>query len=74
MVIKFGQSTISLQEIGSSSENEESLTESSSEEAEESTEEGTLDNCRNCEQNTLKIEQGCSSCTNPECGMSKCDS
>ncbi|HIJ99860.1 TPA: hypothetical protein H1011_03540 [archaeon] len=74
MVIKFGQSTISLQEVGSSSENEESLTESSSEEAEESTEEGTLAKCPNCEQNTLKIEQGCSSCTNPECGMSKCDS
>ena len=29
--------------------------------------------CTSCSQNTLKIENGCYSCINEECGFSKCD-
>ncbi|MBU0530746.1 MAG: hypothetical protein ABIH52_03085 [Candidatus Aenigmatarchaeota archaeon] len=29
--------------------------------------------CPECSQKTLKIENGCNSCVNPECGYGKCD-
>jgi len=29
--------------------------------------------CPKCNKNTLKIENGCNSCINPECGYGKCD-
>ncbi|MAF89039.1 MAG: hypothetical protein CL963_00800 [Euryarchaeota archaeon] len=74
MVIKFGQATISLQEVESLSEIEEVTSDTDSADGEESTDEASLAKCPNCGKNTLKVEQGCSSCTNPECGMSKCDS
>ncbi len=32
-----------------------------------------LKKCPVCEKVTLKVESGCSSCINPECGFSKCD-
>jgi hypothetical protein len=32
-----------------------------------------LAECPSCKKNTLKIEGGCHSCVNEECGYSKCD-
>jgi len=32
-----------------------------------------LAECPSCGKNTLKIEGGCHSCVNEECGFSKCD-
>ena len=32
-----------------------------------------LRNCPQCNEKTLKIENGCNSCINPECGYGKCD-
>ncbi len=29
--------------------------------------------CPSCNQNTLKIDNGCHSCLNEDCGFSKCD-
>ena len=29
--------------------------------------------CPSCSQNTLKIDNGCHSCLNEDCGFSKCD-
>lgn len=29
--------------------------------------------CPECSEITLKIENGCNSCVNPECGYGKCD-
>ncbi len=29
--------------------------------------------CPSCSQNTLKIENGCHTCLNDDCGFSKCD-
>ena len=29
--------------------------------------------CPSCTQNTLKMDNGCHSCLNAECGFSKCD-
>jgi hypothetical protein len=29
--------------------------------------------CPSCNEGTLKIENGCHSCLNEECGFSKCD-
>ena len=29
--------------------------------------------CPSCSQNTLKMDNGCHSCLNEECGFSKCD-
>jgi len=32
-----------------------------------------LAECPSCRKNTLKVEGGCHSCVNEECGFSKCD-
>lgn len=32
-----------------------------------------LAECPSCGKNTLKVEGGCHSCVNEECGFSKCD-
>ena len=29
--------------------------------------------CPSCSENTLKMDNGCHSCLNDECGFSKCD-
>ncbi|MDO8428820.1 MAG: hypothetical protein Q7S92_06435 [Candidatus Diapherotrites archaeon] len=33
----------------------------------------TLHKCPKCEQQTLKIENGCNSCMNTDCGYGKCE-
>ena len=35
--------------------------------------ESGLRTCPKCEKTTFKIENGCNSCINPECGYAKCD-
>jgi hypothetical protein len=56
MVIKFGQATISLQEVESLSEIEEVTSDTDSADGEESTDEASLAKCPNCGKNTLKVE------------------
>jgi len=38
-----------------------------------SEEDSNLRVCPKCSKNTLKIENGCNSCINPDCGYGKCD-
>lgn len=35
--------------------------------------ESGLRTCPKCEKTTFKIENGCNSCINPDCGYAKCD-